>query len=276
MSPLQKHVNEVVTTYANVVAPHNKSKASQAKSGRFREENGRMVGEARILRGMHAEGFSHVSSHLYSISHWNAGTHPVAQTGLAGVKPSADMLGKGYIFNASMQLIKGLGPLAHRVNSFLAHADPKHYAEAQAVRKQLCASVASYNAICAIDPLVYEGREVLYNSFFDTHTDSPDPHLTWAILAGAGDFTGGWVSFPHLGLRLRLNAGDMVAIRGRVVPHAVDKWSTGQRICIPHFSHSSVWKTVKNDSVDWGKDDRTPIMSRILRKSARAHRLRKL
>lgn len=171
-----------------------------------------------------------------------------------------------------MELIKGLGPLAYRVNAFLQHADPIHYAEACAIRQQL-RSVASYDALCSLDPLVYEGRELLYNSFFDIHTDSNDAHLTWAILAAAGDFTGGWVSFPHLGIRVRMNAGDMVAVRGRVVPHAVDQWASGQRICIPHFSHASTWKSVNNNSVIWDKRvhtaTSTPIMSRVMRKSSR-------
>ena len=54
--------------------------------------------------------------------------------------------------------------------------------------------------------------------------------------------------FPNLGLRVRMGPGDAVAIRGRVVPHGSEDWE-GQRISIPHFTYSRLWKELQMDSV---------------------------
>jgi hypothetical protein len=39
-----------------------------------------------------------------------------------------------------------------------------------------------------------------------------------------------------------------VALRGRVVPHEIEEW-VGQRITMPHFTHSSVWRAMGNFTV---------------------------
>ena len=99
------------------------------------------------------------------------------------------------------------------------------------------------------DLLIYEDHEILYNRTSTLHTDSSDPQNGWAILTAFGTFKGGYVRLPNLGLRIRLEPGDAIALRGRVIPHEVEAWDGGQRISIPHFTHSSVWRSMGFTSV---------------------------
>jgi hypothetical protein len=96
-----------------------------------------------------------------------------------------------------------------------------------------------------IDTLIYEGRELLLNVQSPEHTDRQDPKCAWALLAALGYHRGGYMILPELGLRIRLEPGDLLGIRGRVFKHFVEDWTGGQRICIPHFTHSTIWRLAK-------------------------------
>ena len=146
-------------------------------------------------------------------------------------------------------MIHNLRLLSHRINAILKFADPEHYSQLLVVKAKLEEMIPSYKSLCAIDPVLYEGRELLFNRLSGLHTDSQDPPLAWAILTAFGEFKGGYIFLPNLELRIRLEPGDIVLIRGRVVPHLIEDWTGGQRISIPHFTHSSVWRTVGNHTV---------------------------
>jgi hypothetical protein len=146
------------------------------------------------------------------------------------------------------KLIKDLEILSHRVNAILEFIDPSHYKEVVKLNTELKKRVAGYEVLCQ-DPLLYEGREVIFNRESAEHTDSQDPPLGWAILCAFGDSTGGWVHFRHLGLSARYNPGDILAIRGRLIPHSLGKILSGDRISIPHFTHSAAWRALGMDSV---------------------------
>jgi hypothetical protein len=162
--------------------------------------------------------------------------------------PCGEFIGTGKGFNATSQLVKDLAILSHRVNAVLEFADPQHYEDLKAVHKELCERSPAYKALNTIDPLLYPCREILFNRLSGLHRDSQDPHLAWAVLAALGNFVGGDVYIPHLRLQIRLQPGDIVIVRGRVVPHQILMF-TGQRISIPHFTHSSIWRMLGKLSV---------------------------
>ena len=120
--------------------------------------------------------------------------------------------------------------------------DPAHYNDAKRLREEVEKRFPFTRALGALDPLLYEGQELLYNVMSDEHTDGFDPPGSYSLIAAAGNFQGGYLFFRHLGLRVRLEPGDIVMFRGRVLKHVVEVWTGGQRISIPHFTHSSVWK----------------------------------
>jgi hypothetical protein len=150
--------------------------------------------------------------------------------------------------NNTCQIVRDLEILSHRINACLEFADPEHYADAVALRNLIRKVAASYDVLAESDVLVYEGREILFNRMSGLHVDIQDPHLGWAILAALGSHKGGHIYFPHLGLRVRLEPGDIILLRGRVIPHQVEEWD-GQRISIPHFTHSSMWRALDNHKV---------------------------
>lgn len=135
------------------------------------------------------------------------------------------------------------------MNAFLYHGDRLHYDDAFALRKKALNSIASQNALCAIDPLVYDGREILFNKVSELHTDSQDPPYGWAVLTAFGTNTPVTVSIPALNLRMSFKPGDMIALRGRVLQHETSAWDSGQRIVIPHFTHSRSWRAFGIESV---------------------------
>jgi hypothetical protein len=73
-------------------------------------------------------------------------------------------------------------------------------------------------------------------------------------MAALGYHKGGYLVLPELGLHVRLEPGDIVLIRGRILRHFVEDWEGGQRICIPHFTHSSVWRMVERGHLVGLKD----------------------
>jgi len=72
--------------------------------------------------------------------------------------------------------------------------------------------------------------------------DLQDPLLAWAILTGFANFKGGLVWIRPLNLLIIFEPGDVV------LAHERRGDSVGQRITIPHFTHSSVWRAVGNDT----------------------------
>lgn len=140
-------------------------------------------------------------------------------------------------------LLLELGIVSHHVNAFLMHADRTHYNDAVELRRRACNTVASQTALGAIDPLVYEGRELLFNRISGEHTDTQDPPFGWAILTAFGLNTPVVLTLSQLNIQMRFRPGDAIAIRGRVIKHKTSGWKSGQRIVIPHFTHSASWET---------------------------------
>lgn len=151
--------------------------------------------------------------------------------------------------------MRQLSPIGHRANEFLRFIDLKHFRKAQKLRKKVETMFPWTKAFGVVDPCVYEGKEILLNVQSLLHTDRFDPQYSWSIIYCAGSHTGGYLYLPHLGLRIRMLPGDMVMIRGRVLKHMVEKWSGGQRISIPHFTHSSVWRMMKMDAMVGAEED---------------------
>ena len=35
--------------------------------------------------------------------------------------------------------------------------------------------------------------------------------------------------------------GTLIFLRGHILPHEVEAWEGGQRVCVAHFTHQSLW-----------------------------------
>ena len=158
-----------------------------------------------------------------------------------------------------MILILALTLLSHRVNVLTRTLDPDHYYDAVELKEQLCQMYPGYKAISMLDNLVYDGREILWNVRSEMHTDQQDPVFGWAILCiFGGDYEGGEIYLPNVGLRMRMQPGDIVFVKGRVIRHLIEDWTGGQRISVPHFTHTSTWKMVAELADRLGADEGEP------------------
>lgn len=213
-----------------------KSATGATRAGEFIRKQGQIVGEIRCVRGWHALGqpVSHLFWYTKQVS---KNLYPQN----AGLTPSRDILSTGAALRETCNLVKSMNPLSHRINEVIRGLDPSFHEKLLKLREQTNKHEAFMDAFSKIDCLLLEGREFLFNRLSGLHTDSQDPQLGWAVLFALGDFTGGHVGLPHLGLRVRLQPGDMILLRGRVVQHEIEPWEGGQRIGVPHFTHTSLW-----------------------------------
>lgn len=154
--------------------------------------------------------------------------------------PSASLLHKGQDYIASTRVIRDMNLLSHRVNELLRCLDPTFHQHLQTLRDHLKAE-PGLAALESIDPLLMEGREFLFNTKMGVHMDRYDPKLGWAVLVALGSFKGGYLSLPQLRYRVRLEPGDIILLRGRVVKHSIESFTGGPRINVPHFTHTSLW-----------------------------------
>ena len=162
--------------------------------------------------------------------------------------PSKDQIRSGKMWFGTTNLVKELELLAHRVNSCYKHAVPEFYKALQVFHKKHTESCAGIEAMTSIDPLLVEGRELLYNVQLAKHLDRQDPIRSMAAFAVFGDFQGGYLRCEDLGYRMRFRPGDLILLRGRVVAHEIEAF-TGQRISIPHFTHTSCWRALGLESL---------------------------
>jgi len=159
------------------------------------------------------------------------------------VVPSADCLKSGGVFAKTAELYQKLHLLSNKINEAIQVVNPKFFASLSQFHKVSMAKHPSLAIWATIDPLLLEGRELLFNRHSGRHFDIQDPKLAYAGLYAAGTFTsGGYVFFPQLNLRVLLLPGDFILLHGRVLEHEIEAWEGGQRISILHFTHTSLWR----------------------------------
>jgi hypothetical protein len=139
-------------------------------------------------------------------------------------------------------LLQDLSYLSEAVNAALQAIDPTQYQALCNMRRAAHERNPLARSLSTIDPLVMEGRAIMYNRQTPLHLDLQDPFTAWAVLVVLGKFDkGGCMYIPRLKLRIRFLPGDLIIIRGRILPHEIEAWSGGQRISIAHFTHKSLW-----------------------------------
>lgn len=156
---------------------------------------------------------------------------------------SADMVKGSKVFMDSTRLLMELSLLSQRVNAGLEVLDKEFFDNLHIFRQQHIKSQPGIEALSHIDPLLPEGRELIFNVRLLSHFDHQDPKKSLASFAVFGEFEGGAIRYNALRYRHSFRCGDMVWIRGRMVEHEIEEF-TGQRISIPHFTHTSSWKSL--------------------------------
>ncbi|KIK60603.1 hypothetical protein GYMLUDRAFT_244177 [Collybiopsis luxurians FD-317 M1] len=152
---------------------------------------------------------------------------------------SRDFTKSGKAFSKSLELLDELQVFSRGINSFLQNIDPIQHASLEAARTRAEEKYTYVKLVDSVDPLLMEGRAVMWNRMTPDHKDTRDPEVAWAALAVLGQIKSGWLIFRQLNLKVRYRPGDIVWLRGAILDHEVDVWEGEQRISIAHFTHKS-------------------------------------
>ncbi|KAI5988431.1 hypothetical protein EDD15DRAFT_2199065 [Pisolithus albus] len=71
--------------------------------------------------------------------------------------------------------------------------------------------------------------------------------MAWVAPLALGEFSGGYLRCPQLGLDVRLEPSDVIFLRGRVVRHQIKDWNEGQRAKL--FARIFAFSTLGNSKL---------------------------
>ncbi|KAJ6451218.1 hypothetical protein C8R47DRAFT_1084166 [Mycena vitilis] len=159
---------------------------------------------------------------------WHPVGHPHAKPIIA-----RDVIKSGRTFAASLSLIEQMRFISARVNTMIQAVDPVNFDQLKSLRTEAERINYFLQILNKSDPLVMEGREIMWNRQTGLHKDGSDPARSWAVLVVFGPFTGGALSIPCLGLRMRYTNGTMIMDQNSVChAHAMalnHKWERLER-----------------------------------------------
>jgi hypothetical protein len=158
---------------------------------------------------------------------------------------STDFLKSGRRFSLATSIQNQFRFTSHRVNFILKYLDPKQYEALLRLRQAVHLKYPFASALNHIDPLLQEGRAIMWNRRTANHADSTDPVTAWVTLIVLGEFTKGDLYIKRLNLRLFYEPGTIIIIRGHILPHEVEIWEGGQRVSIVHFTHESFGRNLE-------------------------------
>lgn len=177
-----------------------------------------------------------VSSYVFDYT--NDGILPTLQHDKPA--PSMDTLRNAKSFAASMKIISELELLSHRLNTILEQIDPPAFKAHQKLRDHQMRE-PYYQALASIDPLLWEGRSVIFNRTTPEHQDRRDERMAWTPLVILGKCKGGDLRLADLGINIHYEPGTIIFIRGASLKHEVLQWEGSQRIAVAHFTHANIW-----------------------------------
>jgi len=93
------------------------------------------------------------------------------------------------------------------INTLLSHLDPFQHKALVELRGIVHKKYPATRALDSIDPVLMEGRVIMYNRQTGYHADISDPPTAWAALLTLGRFTGGHLFIRALNLRLSYEPG---------------------------------------------------------------------
>lgn len=157
---------------------------------------------------------------------------------------STDFIKSGTQFSTTATGLAEMKSLSLLVNAILNKIDKAQFEALESLHRKVSLRHPVVEALSAIDPLLMEGRAIMFNRKTPEHKDRLDPLRAWATMITFGNFTeGGECYIKRLRLRVRYLPGDAIVIRGRILAHEVEDWGPGQRISIAHFTHTSLWES---------------------------------
>ena len=200
------------------------------------KQDGELVGCIKLVRLWHAIG--HTVRPMVLLH----GISDASQTAAPTV--STDFIKSGSQLSMTTTTLAEMKTLSLLINAILEKIDQKQFEALNNLHTIICQCYPVVTALSSIDPLLMEGRAIMFNRKTPSHTDRLDPVLSWATMITFGNFsTGGECYIKRLKLHIRYLPGDAIIIRGRILAHEVEEWGLGQHISIAHFTHTALWES---------------------------------
>jgi hypothetical protein len=164
------------------------------------------------------------------------------QQGHSNGKPtlSADILKGATIFEAVSEFHRKVAPLIQTISRLFEPLDPGLYQRYREdyttwLHKSTLGAIHTCNRTCFL------GMALLINLRVEPHKDKQDVKEGWVAMTCIGNFTGGNLVLPALGVQLQHEAGDVIFFRSAVLEHWVAPFK-GERTAFVFFTKANMFE----------------------------------
>ncbi|GAA5942283.1 hypothetical protein JCM10213_004121 [Rhodosporidiobolus nylandii] len=172
---------------------------------------------------------------------------PKGQDSPALLDVSAEMRESSKGMNKIRQLGDTIGAVYEMAAKLTFAASPSQHAFLKS-QFDLKVKGSAYTTLLNNPYAIHPGLAIVNNVPVAVHTDAKDPKNTFGIMAPFGNFAGGRLVLPQLGLATEYRAGDFVLIRARLIKHGVEPFA-GDRHAVVFF-----WRDWLLKYPEWGAD----------------------
>jgi len=172
----------------------------------------------------------------YGVYHW---AYWLAQGRNKDPTFSRDLLGAGYKLNAAVEAIRGLTPAIQACGALYECIDRENYRRYHDLYSRLAASTP-LSLLNTTQRNCWPGMAVLVGLCCTLHVDKRDTVDGWVADMAFGDFDGGLLQIPQIGLQFSLQQGDVIFMRSGLLWHAVSETTRGKRFGMVLFTHQGM------------------------------------
>lgn len=160
---------------------------------------------------------------------------------------STDVVSHGtHRFEEVVRFFEAIAPI-QQVISILMHAmDPFAYGKFYN-NFQKTATQSSWKLFGTSRRSCYHGLALLINLTVRPHRDKNDTTTGWTAMTCEGNFTGGLLVVPELGVKINFRPGDVIFLRASMLEHYLEDWE-GRRSSLVFLTHADVAKSLESDA----------------------------
>jgi hypothetical protein len=161
---------------------------------------------------------------------------------------SRDIVKGAGIFNKVSTFFRDFAPITQSVGAFLEIVDAEAFKEySDNFSKKTSWESGSGGHIFATSSRTrncFLGMAVLIGLCCGLHRDSLDKVHGWAADMAFGEFEGGFLQVPQLGIQFNLRPGDVLFMRSAILQHSVSPVTSGERFGTVLFTHESMFDSM--------------------------------
>ncbi|EIW75351.1 hypothetical protein CONPUDRAFT_66011, partial [Coniophora puteana RWD-64-598 SS2] len=137
------------------------------------------------------------------------------------------------------------------VSGLLSLIHPQQYSSGRRTLGRCLSNARLHSAVDAW-PSVFGAMSVMSNRQSILHRDTSGRPSWYDVLASIGNYKGGTVSLPGLGVNLEYAPGTIVALYGKLLRHGVPVCS-GNRVCYAFYMRDDVQAWAGVETPTWSK-----------------------